>query len=696
MKSRLSTLLLLALLFAGAAAHAGASFISLQHARQNAAARNAEISFYPGDLTLRDLPKAQQLMAAQSPAEIFDDGQYAGEKNWYPFITPLLTAITAKITHQSATVSLALVAIAINTAVILVVGGLLAWLFGWMGLVALGGGLALNFISFNGGSYPISTMRLPFALFLVVAGALFAGPGHIPKNKWLPLFATLGVLHGLLSLWQGSSFITASFVGGMLIIYWLLVSREGRGFALAGIAVYALITVALFALLIGPQLLHYGRYVSGDEARLYLGNGYDNGNNLGSILTLRFLITDTGASLLALIGFFTLFIRNPNTKIKAVAVAILLAYAFAVCMSALGFAQNSTQAPWLAQLIQKFMPAPAHTFGYVAQFCNTLMRVLGLGAFLVWVMELAARTFLARLPQRVLGVARFALVALAMIPIGLDYSRQEKLLSLTGVDREVTQFAAQAAALVPRNATVYGAEHIMQYAPFKILIGSAPHANPYAQPARNRANDTLTDQDLIGAGDAAPFQKTLNEFDVRYAIVPSNDKNAFLRLCAGERMLKSSAGALELIRLNGACTYPAFDISIPLTNATPVQNTTLDAANGILQMSIASPANGFAIANFSSTAAQPGDLVGLRLRGQVETPTCLTAGALFKASAQTKEMDRASKTQTVSGAFEYVVWMIVPAGADLVTPVLALDPACAASTQAVRIDSVSIARKSLP
>ncbi len=694
MKSRLPTLLLLALLGLGAAAHAGASLISLQRFRQTASARNTEIAFPPGDLTLRDLPKAQQLMAAQSLAEIFDDGQYAGETNWYPFINPLLTAITAKITHQSATVSLALVAIAINAAVILAVGGLLVWLFGWKGLVALGAGLALNFITFNGGAYPIGTARLPFALFLIVAGALFAGPGRVSGRRRVALFAALGFLHGLMALWQGSSFITASFVGGVLILYWLAASRGGRGSALAGIGVYALVTLALFALLIGPQLLHYGRYVSGDEARLYLSNTYDKGDNLAPILSLRFLITDTGASLLALIGFAALFIRNPHASIRAVAAAILLAYVFATCMSALGYAQNSTQAPWLAQLIQKFMPAPAHTFGYVAQFCNALMRVMGVAAFVVWVMELAAQTPLRRLPPPALGAARAALAALAIIPIGLNFARQEKMLAGSGVDKEVTQFAAQAAALVPRNATVYGAESLMSYAPFKILLGSAPHANPYAQAARQQAKDTLTDQDLIGAGDAAPFTKTLAAAGLRYAIVSSNDKTAFLRLCAGERLLKSSAGAFELITLNDACAYPAFGSPISLSEAASAQNATLAAANGVLQMSAASGAGGFAIANFSAVPIQPVDLVGLRVRGLAEAPTCLTAGVLFQSKAQNKELGRASKTQTVSGAFEFTAWMVAPAGADGVVPALALDPACAA--QPLRVESISIARKSLP
>lgn len=697
MKSRLPTLLLIALLLAGVAGYTGASLLSIQRARENAAAQNRELAFGPGDLTLRDLPKTQQLLAAQTPAELFDDGQYAGEKNWYPFMTPLVTAMFAKITHQSAAVSLLVVTIGLNAATILAVGALLAYLFGWKGLLALGAGAALNFIGFNNGSYPIGTVKMPFALFIFVLGALFTGPGHIPKNRWMGLFALLGFLHGLIGLWQGSSFIVASVLGAVLIIRWLWLARSERGPALATIAVYGLITCALFGLLIVPQLLHYGRYTSGSEARLYLATQYGKGDNFGAFASLAFFSLPAGLNSLPAIAFLSLLIRNANAKTKSMAWVLLLAYLFASFMASLGYVQNSTQVAWLGQLIRAAMPTPAHTFGYVAEFCLSLMRVAGLGVILAWLMDLLARTVSARLPQPALAVVvSLALVAIAMLPLVLRYSQQETNFSLTVVDKEITQFAAQAAKLVPPNATVYGAESVMQYAPFKILVGSAPHANPYAQPAREDAKGLLTDQDLVASGDATRFAQTLKDFSISHAVVSSNEKAAFLRLCDGQQMLASSGGKFELIKFSGTCAYPSLGAAAPLTPAVSAQNAMLNFADGHLDIGIVDSSAGYALANLPPLPVASRELVGIRVRGQAETSTCLIVGGLFHNAAQNKEVDRASVSGVVSHTFEFTGWVVAPANVDQLVPVLALDPACAPSTQTVRVDSLSIARKPLP
>jgi hypothetical protein len=529
---RVGTLLVLAALVIR---FASSAFSSLKHEIATLAAQDRVITIRGGDVSLRDAPKAQDLRQGR----LLADPYYAGERHWYPFLTPLAAATVSRLTGASIPASFFRAEVLFVSLYLVALAVLAFVLAGWPGLALFPVVFWLG-LSPGNGLYPTEAARGAFCLFLAWAGVLHQRHALAPRDC-----VGLGLAVGMLGLWNGSSF----FVSGLLAA--LLVAEVVRADLRAGRAGPALRTITFTAaggalplsLLFLPELLQHGRLAVPDAARTWMAEIYQGGT-LTKALTLSLLPRDLHLVLL-LLALATLFV--PRLRV-ARALPLLVAYLGALLVAHLGFIAADRAHPLLARAAIALLPAPAHTFLSTAEACRPAVDLLGLltlARLLVWAVERAAPSA----PQRLApALPLAALAALAILFFTFPYR-------LTRFSAFETRGFARFAEEVGRRtdgATIFFRYpgRVLQLAPIKILkLSVAEYANPYVHADRTRAEQAI--DEALRTGGVRQADAVMDRYGIAFIMEdPRAPTDPVVRRCGGAVLAQHDG---YILRKRDAC-----------------------------------------------------------------------------------------------------------------------------------------------
>ena len=541
---------LVAVVTAVAALHTGRALQAIGTAFGDARGRGDELVVARGDVAVRDVPKALRMRNGR----LFEDPHYAGEPHWYPFATPAVAAAVSRVFRlpineayfgSAAVLSgLALVGFAV----------LLASFGGTLGLALFSVMLLAGVGWPSTGAYPFETAVLPFTLFFVAAAAAVRAVGGAESSPGRAPLVAMGLLGGLLGIWHGASFLVASFVSAYvfarLVVRALNHPAERRETLLRA----GLLTVTIlvpFALLVGPQIIHYGHLRQSDAARLYLEPWYRGGDDWGALV--RGALVPRGWGLLWLCAFAAGFARFRDARPTAMPLAI--AYVVGKVLAHAGFVVNSVSHPTAAAIARRVLLVPPHTLNHVAEVAFGFMQA--------WLAVAIARAVLRskvadglrqgwerrglsvrhRVVQRVVGAAAFAVATAVVVgrmpPADKPYARPAAL--------DTVRFAERLSAMAGPDDVVLGANGLIHMAALNLLWIDAPeHANPYVAEEREAAMAAL--ERGAAAGDRRAISEVLRRYRVRFTVGDS----VVARMC-GEAVVLVAPDGSPVVRLREGC-----------------------------------------------------------------------------------------------------------------------------------------------
>ena len=643
----------------------------------------------PGDVSIRDVPKALAIMQG----DIWGDAHYVGEVNWYPFVTPLLAAMTAKLSGQSIHFAYATVVTLTNAYLLAAVGLLLYLCLGVPGFLALPVVILLGLFWPGGCLHPCNTARLSLVLFVVVAGALWErSPSRISRRTTV-LLAVLGGLTGLLGLWHGASFFTAGAVSAVLLSHWVIAGIKAgldKLRILMPVALYVGIVAGFLSLLVAPQIIHYGRLQQHDAARLWLEYYYQGGNLPQSFFSLALL--PGGINSLFLFAFLAGFLPHPTDPEKLRRFPLLIGYIFTKTLGHFGFVLNSQEYPWLARLSSKLLVAPPHTFDGTGNFLLVLIKLLVMGMLVKWLIKclftrLSFHSSSNSVNQPFLNSWQLgSFLGFLLSLYGVLFFRFPRIgpLDMITVDRALYDFAQATAKIVGTQTTVYQANDLIQLAPLKIFhLGSSDHANPYVQIERGEAQGHL--KSMLNAP-LSLAEDILQHYRIQYAVTSPSSYDLVVRLCGGKPVLETAMG-YTLFELESRCYLPDLDVqdTPPLSRVNNF-NVLLDTESPLVITGVA-PNTGDNALEYARVPVGDLLLTKLTIRGKVIgnlDESGITPRVVFW--GEQGFVGETWDNYPVSGQFKVDFWFIPPAGTTNVTPRLSFAQSCFSKGQQIVVE----------
>jgi hypothetical protein len=500
-----------------AALHGARAVSAAREAFRVARTEGAELVVQRGDVAVRDLPKAFGF----ADGRFFEDPHYSGEVAWYPFATPLLVAAAHAMTGLAMNEAYFCVAGVIAGLAVLALGGI-GW--AWAGLAGLVAAL-LALLAGAGwpspGVYPYHTCVLPLTLYLLAATIGMrraADPGDAGAGRVL---AATGALHGLLALWHGASFVVASAISAILLGRIATALARGRLSAREAalrVAAFGIPFLALFALLVVPQLVHYGGFRQAEAARSYLEPYFAGGDDPDSLV--RLALVPRGAGLAWLLAFGAALVVSRSDRARAVPLGV--GWLVAKGLAHLGFVLHSTEHPGLASVARRLLVVPPHTLDHVGEIVFALIETYVIAVVLRTLGRRAVSS--ARLSSLRARFARHPSVTIAVAccaPLALGYAAAGSAppppaLYARPAPTVVVRFAERIAE-ASAGGTVIGANGLIHMARIKVLSFDSPaHTNPYVTEERERALRTLERASTVG--DRATISEVLRRYDVRLVV----------------------------------------------------------------------------------------------------------------------------------------------------------------------------------
>jgi hypothetical protein len=539
------------LVIAIGATHAHRGLDRVDDAVQHARTIGAELIVkWPGDVAVRDVPKAFDLRTGR----FFGDPHYAGEVGWYPFMTPLIAALASATTGARVNEAYLATGVVMGALFIVALGAFLATSAGTpLAVLVLPVAMLLRVASVDDDVYPFQTARAALVLYLALAGAAMARDSAAEgRRRARYAYAGAGALNGILALWHGASFVVASAVSAALLAHLAVRFARHPGtrremLVRTGLLAVPMLSIASVMFL--PQLLRYGAIVQSDAARLWLETYYNGGNDPGALLALRLLPRGWDALWLAAFGAVLVLSGNRRRRAAPLAVAFVVAKGLAHA----GFVVNDAEHPWLATMAAKLLVVPPHTLNDAGELVFVLMKL--------WVAAVAAdaavdlaRRRLRRQPGEPApprdrsGAANALACAAAILMTGLAFRiPQQDHVFAQAVSREWLLFAEQTAREIGPDATVVGAEPFIALAHFKLLwLPFSAHANPYVAAERKEAAASLLRSAEMG--DRRSVGETLRKYNVQYAI----GDTALTRTC-GDTVVGRAPDGVPVVRLRPGC-----------------------------------------------------------------------------------------------------------------------------------------------
>jgi hypothetical protein len=526
---------------------------AIEEARHHARSMGAELVVKgPGDVTIRDIPKALDFKSGR----LLGDPHYAGEVNWYPFVTPLIAALASVATGARINDAYLDMGVVMGALFIGALGVLLASCARTpIAVLVLPLAMLVGLVSSDDGVYPYQTARAPLVLYLAFAGAAMASDlVEEDRRRARRAHAGAGALNGILAVWQGSSFVAASAVSFVLLATLAVrfVRQPGtRREALMRAGLLAAPIAAIASVLFLPQLLRYGAIVQSDAARLWLETYYNGGNDPGALFALALL--PRGWDALWLLAFAAALIVAGRRRRRAIPLAV--AFVVMKGLAHAGFVVHSAEYPRLAAISAKLLVVPAGSLNGTGEFVFMLMKL--------WVVLLAGSALIAlarrRFGPRVVAngppqpeqagsahaLAAAAAVLLAFVSVWVPTRRDDVFAQ--AISREWLLFAEQTAREIGPDATVVAAEPFIALARFNLLwLPFSAHANPYVAAERETAALSLLRSTEMG--DRAVAGEILRRYDVRYAI----GESPLTRTC-GEAILTRAPNGVPVVKLRPGC-----------------------------------------------------------------------------------------------------------------------------------------------
>jgi hypothetical protein len=534
-----------------AAAHATRGLQAIAKARHHARSLGAELVVKgPGDVTIRDIPKALDFKSGR----LLGDPHYAGEVNWYPFVTPLIAALASAATEARINDAYLATGAVMAGLFIAALGAFLASYAGTpFGVLVLPLAMLLGLVPFDDGVYPYHTARGPLVLYFTLVGAAMArGAVEEDRRRVRRAYAGAGALNGILALWHGASFVAASVVS--LAVLAMLAVRSARDpgkrretLVRAGLLAVPMASIA--SILFLPQLLRYGALVQSDAARLWLETYFNGGNDPGALFAL--ILLPRGWDALWLVAFGAAVILSGERRRRALPLAV--AFVVMKGIAHAGFVIHSTEYPRLAALSAKLLVVPAGSLNGTGDFVFMLMKL--------WVILVAGRAAVEiarRLLRRGLageapqaeragsanGLTCATAILLAVVSALVPARRDDVFAQ--AIAHEWLIFAEQTAEDIGPDATVIAAEPFIALARFNLLwLPFSAHSNPYATERETAAASLFRSAEL---GDRVRAGEILSRYDVRYAI----GESPLTRAC-GEAILTRAPNGVPVVRLRPGC-----------------------------------------------------------------------------------------------------------------------------------------------
>jgi hypothetical protein len=497
--------------------HCQRGFVGIGDEVSRLAAQGKILVARGGDVALRDIPKAHEFLGGH----FFSDPYYQGESHWYPFVTPLLAAVTAKIGgHEVPEAYFRLEVITTG----LFLAGTLALMFGllgWWGPALWAFALLFGWLVPGHGLYPGEAVRGPFCLFILLLGVTYEGAAErsLPWWRYLPL----GFSVGLLGLWNGATFfsafgLTLLFVVGPLVLS-IVRDRDRRAAGLSSLMAVTIGAAVPLVFLFGPQLWHYGTLVVPRAAASWLDGRYARGS---AVDVLRLALFPREPSVLLVVPFLARVFFPGPLGLPRWRRALPLAAAFGACalVSHLGFVFAGSPGGAMSRAVRSLLPAPPHTFWLVTEALLPVVKVLGLSSSVEILRRLLPRLRDSRLERLVLAQEALvssaigALLFIALIPTfpasPPRYSAVE--------DARFYEFAKRVAATVGSAPVFFRYPgRFVQAGALKIpLLSVDEYASPYVQSARRRAVDGV--YEAVAAGNTASAESFFSRYGLRFVM----------------------------------------------------------------------------------------------------------------------------------------------------------------------------------
>lgn len=473
------------------------------------------------------------------------DPHFEGEPHWYPPLNPWMAAGISTVTGARAAGAFFRLEILAVGAFLLAVFAMQYITTGLPGLAfVVPAGVLLGWIVPGNGLYPNDTARAALIVVLLViglSGVRNSTPAENPRK--LGRCLGLGVLVGVIGLWNGASF----FVSLTVLLTWaalpildclLKVRRPASFLWLRPIVAFLGCLVAMSPLLL-PQLFRYGKIETATSARIWLDPMFGGGLDARVALDLPLFAQGWELVLLlagALAVLMSLTFPRLPWKFDGQA-ALPLFWAYLVCMffAHLGYATNDPAYPWIAGVIKTFIPAPPHGFLAVSRavlLCLKLFSgwvVLSL-ALHVWETFVVPKTNVAftRAVQAATWVLASGLCLLVPIrlPIEIGFHSQpedaqlmawaRRARKITGLDTVFVQYPGRLTALAGIRVFHFGAPD---------------HANHYVQPVRQQLRDEVNQ--LVRRGAFSDIDGIFRRHNVRYLIELPGPKDPVMHHCGG-------------------------------------------------------------------------------------------------------------------------------------------------------------------
>ena len=489
-----------------------------------------------GDVTFRDAPKAQKMAAGH----FFADPHYLGEPHWYPFMTPMVAALIARVTrvpvylayHAGDMIWRGVSIVGLGVLFVCVLG---EWGIVWFVICVLAGAIAPE----SWCIYPFQSVRGAFWIYFAVA-SLFAQ--SLRDWEWPRIrhrAAALGALTGLLGLWHGASFFTAALVSAALaaafVWRWLFQApRDWKRLALVA-GTMAAPAMVLLSFLLVPQWLHYGHIARAGQARIYLEPFYHGGHSFADFARLSLLPRNW--HFIEYVPFLLACLHRPSRPRFWPLVVAAVGTTF---MGHLGFTLDDPAHPRFSAWVWNFLPAPPHTFWYVAESLWAPIKWLGYG-WLAWLVGSHAwRWSDARRTQLIGGAALLAVATLTV------HRWPEPRVESENLPAWWFSFAGSASRTLGTH-TVLLRRHweLLWLADFYPLwLPAFDHTNHYVQMERMRVEADL--DHAIAARDYAGAERILARYDVGGFM--GGDPDAVADSCGGPPVVADTGLTLRLYK----------------------------------------------------------------------------------------------------------------------------------------------------
>ena len=530
--------------------HDGFSAIVAEEARL---AQQGQVLFVRGgDVWMRDLPKTHQFLAGR----FFSDPHFEGEPHWYPFFMPLAAAAVARIGGyepasayfrlEVMTTALFLLAIGLH---IRVVAGRL-----WVALLPVAG--LLGWILPGNGLYPIYGARGPLLILLAASGWVIdqAATTRMSRQRAFWLAGAVGLANGVLGLWNGAAFFLCLPVT-VLVAVWLggRMDMEGRRpfervFPLA--AAVAACTLAM-ALLLLPQLIHYGTIQQAQSARLYVETAiYGPGNHWQEAFAGR--LWPTGLARVLLWAFFALLALSAwSPRVRGLikptrALPLAFAYLLAMAVAHVGYGLNDPALGAGGVLLRTLLPAPPHGFYIVAGGALfPVIQILAVGWTFLLLWQLAVERLKAKIPPKATLVladprrAWLAAAATAVLWIAMLIRFDSRIgFFWQGEDLAFYRFARQAHAITG-NRVVYTETpaRMVTVGGIRVLAENAPdHVNHYVLAQRLATAAEL--RALVARRNYSAADQLLARNNVAFVLAGPGNLNQVVDHCGGNVLIQ--------------------------------------------------------------------------------------------------------------------------------------------------------------